>query len=120
MNALAIRHHWLSCVAGFAVCATAVADEPAGAARSAPGEADKAAEAFFNESVLPILKKSCYECHSHAAGKAKGGLVLDSRSGWATGGDNGPAIVPGKPVESLLMQAVRYTDLQMPPKGKLP
>ena len=75
---------------------------------------------FFNEQVLPLLQKNCFQCHSHAAGKANGGLVLDSRSGWAKGGDSGPAIVAGKPDDSLLIQAVRYGDLEMPPTGKLP
>jgi hypothetical protein len=52
----------------------------------------------------------------------KGGLTLDSRSGWEQGGDSGPAIVPGKPEKSLLVTAVRYTDedYQMPPKKQLP
>src|SRR6476469_6442058 len=80
---------------------------------------DKAAEQFFRDQALPVLKRHCFECHSHASGKAKGGLVLDSRSGWEKGGDSGPAIVPGKPGESLLIQAVRYDGLEMPPKGKL-
>ena len=81
---------------------------------------DRAAEAFFNKNVQPILEKYCYECHSHQAKKVQGGLMLDSRSGWKTGGDSGPAIVSGNPGESLLIQAVRYEDLEMPPKGRLP
>ncbi|MBM84254.1 MAG: hypothetical protein CMJ78_27175 [Planctomycetaceae bacterium] len=81
---------------------------------------EQAAINDFNKSILPILRKHCYGCHSHQAKKAKGGLVLDSRSGWARGGETGPAIVPGKPDESLLISAVRYEDYQMPPKGKLP
>ena len=44
----------------------------------------------------------------------------DARSGWAKGGQSGPALVPGKPDRSLLISAVRYEDLEMPPKGKLP
>ena len=75
---------------------------------------------FFETKVLPILKSRCLECHSHESGKSKGGLMLDSRSGWQTGGDSGPAIVPGKPDESLLIQAVRHTELRMPPTGRLP
>ena len=47
--------------------------------------------------MLPLLKKHCYECHSHEAEAAEGGLVLDSRSGWKVGGDSGPAVVPGRP-----------------------
>src|SRR6188768_500471 len=77
--------------------------------------------AFFEDKVLPILKARCFECHSHESGKMKGGLTLDSRSGWQTGGNTGPAIIPGKPDESLLVKAVRRSDkdLEMPPKEKL-
>ena len=75
----------------------------------------------FEQQVLPVLKSNCFECHSHAAGKMKGGLALDSRSGWAVGGDNGPAIVPGKPEESLLVEAIRHSNknFQMP-EEKMP
>ena len=89
-------------------------------AEEAPADGDQSVEAAFNEQVLPILEQHCYKCHSHASRKAKGGLVLDSKSGWATGGDSGPAVVPGKPAESLQINAVRYQDLEMPPSGKLP
>lgn len=75
---------------------------------------------YFKERVLPILKQHCYSCHSHSAKKAKGGLVLDSRRGWNVGGETGAAVIPGKVNESLLIQAVRYENNQMPPKGKLP
>ena len=64
------------------------------------------------------------ECHSAQAKKVKGGLLLDTKKGWETGGDSGqPAIVPGKPDESLIIQAVRHEDQDtaMPPKKpKLP
>jgi len=78
-------------------------------------------DAFFRERVEPLLKQRCFECHSHA-GKIKGGLVLDSRSGWQAGGDSGAALVPGSPEKSHLIEAVRYTnpDMEMPPKAKLP
>ncbi len=57
-----------------------------------------------------------------SAEKVKGGLLVDSREGLREGGDTGPAVVPGKPDESLLITAIRYQDdsLQMPPKTKLP
>lgn len=78
-------------------------------------------DAFFRDQVEPILRERCYECHSHA-GKIKGGLVLDSRSGWQAGGDSGPAVVPGSVEKSRLIEAVRYAnpDVEMPPKAKLP
>jgi DNA-directed RNA polymerase subunit F len=76
---------------------------------------------FFTKKVLPILQQNCFTCHSHAGGKSKGGLMLDSRNALLTGGDSGPAIVPGKPEESLLLQAVKQAPdaPKMPPKGKL-
>jgi len=76
--------------------------------------------AFFEAQVLPLLQQRCYECHSHEK-KIKGGLALDLKSGWQTGGDNGPAIVPGDLSKSHLIKAVHYTDpeMEMPPKGKL-
>ena len=75
---------------------------------------------FFEQQIAPILKRRCYECHSHESGKAKGGLVLDSRSGWAKGGSEGAAITPGNPDESLLIEAVRYESYEMPPDEQLP
>ncbi len=76
--------------------------------------------AFFESKVLPLLQSRCYECHSHEK-KIKGGLALDLKSGWQTGGDSGPAIVPGDVAKSHFIAAVRYTDpeMEMPPKGKL-
>jgi hypothetical protein len=75
----------------------------------------------FEKQIQPILERRCYECHSHQSGKAKGGLVLDSKLGWETGGDSGPALVPGDVTHSRLLRAVRreQEDLQMPPKQKL-
>jgi cytochrome c553 len=73
----------------------------------------------FENAVRPLLLARCIGCHGPE--KHKGGLRLDSRAGWATGGDSGTAIVPGKPDESLLIKAVRYRDkdLQMPPRKAL-
>ena len=81
--------------------------------------------AFFEQKIRPVLLATCYECHSaeaKAKGKLKGGLFLDTRAGLLTGGDEGPALVPGKPDESLLIKALRWSreDLHMPPKKKLP
>ena len=76
---------------------------------------------LFEQSVLPLLKKHCYECHSHEFQSAEGGLVLDSRVGWESGGDSGPALIPGESDSSLLFRAVSYVDdeLRMPPDGRL-
>src|SRR5438445_10920986 len=73
----------------------------------------------FEKSVRPLLSANCFTCHGPE--KQKGGLRLDSRQALLTGGDSGPAIVPGHPEESLLIKAVHYADEpRMPPKGKLP
>ncbi len=80
-----------------------------------------AAPVDFVREVQPLLEKNCYECHSHASGKARGGLVLDSRGGWKAGGTHGLVIEPGRPDESPLIKAVSHADadLRMPPKKKL-
>jgi cytochrome c553 len=74
---------------------------------------------FFESRIRPVFVSRCYTCHSHDADKIKGGLMLDTREGLLHGGSTGPAIVPGKPEDSLLIDAVGYKDedLQMPPKG---
>jgi hypothetical protein len=77
---------------------------------------------FFEKRVRPVLAEHCVSCHAPASKKVKGGLRVDTREGLLRGGDSGPALVPGKPGESLLMKAVRWEDtgFQMPPKNRLP
>lgn len=71
---------------------------------------------FFHSRVISILTNRCYGCHSHSGGQMEGGLVLDWKSGWAQGGDRGPAIIPTQPDDSLLIQAVEHShsELRMP------
>ena len=75
---------------------------------------------FFEKRIRPLLIDRCESCHSMAKGKTSGGLALDTREGWKTGGDSGSPIVSGKPDESLLIRAVKYVadGPQMPPKEK--
>ena len=77
---------------------------------------------FFETRIRPILVKHCYQCHASTSDEIKGGLRLDSRTGWQVGGDSGPAIVPGKPKESPIFLAIsRSGELsEMPPKSRLP
>src|SRR6188768_1282114 len=84
------------------------------------GQAPSSTE-FFEKKVRPLLVARCLECHGADPKKVKGGLRLTSRVELLQGGDSGPAVVPGKPGESLLLKAVRHTsdDLKMPPKGRL-
>src|SRR5262245_19297721 len=75
---------------------------------------------FFEKKIRPVLVKHCYKCHSAEAKKIRSGLLLDSRDGIRKGGERGPAVVPNEPEKSLLLKALRYEDLQMPPGEKLP
>ncbi|MFN0055200.1 MAG: PSD1 and planctomycete cytochrome C domain-containing protein [Planctomycetales bacterium] len=61
---------------------------------------------FFEKEIRPVLRRECWDCHH--TGQASGSLALDSREGWKSGGDSGPAIVPGEPEKSLLLQAIRH------------
>ncbi|WP_164101483.1 DUF1553 domain-containing protein [Candidatus Laterigemmans baculatus] len=72
---------------------------------------------LFTDGVLPIFREHCFDCH--AGEDFKGGLALDTRAGLVTGGDSGSAIDETDPEYSLLLSAVRYEGLEMPPSGKL-
>ena len=94
-------------------------------AAASPGQEKPTAEGieFFEKKIRPVLVKHCYKCHSEKASKAndlKGGLRLDNRAATLKGGESGAAVVPGKPDESLLLEALNYESFEMPPKGKLP
>ncbi len=72
----------------------------------------------FEKEIRPALVKDCLKCHG--ANKQEGELRLDSLAAMLKGGESGPAIVPGKPDESLLMEALRYDSFEMPPENALP
>jgi mono/diheme cytochrome c family protein len=73
---------------------------------------------FVEKRVRPLLVEKCVRCHGPT--KQKAGLRLDSRAGALAGGDNGPALQPGDPDKSLLIQAVRRNgELKMPPQKPL-
>ncbi|MFZ9839000.1 MAG: DUF1553 domain-containing protein [Opitutaceae bacterium] len=95
--------------AGLALAAPALAADPAGIE-------------FFEKQIRPLLASRCLECHA-AEHKVKAGLRLDHPAGWLLGGDSGPAVLPGRPDESPLIKAIRYTKLEfeaMPPRSALP
>lgn len=73
---------------------------------------------FFELKVRPVLAANCFACHTDSR---MGGLRLDSAEGVKQGGKSGAPIIPGKPDDSLLVQAIRQTHprLKMPPGGKL-
>ncbi len=74
---------------------------------------------FFERRVRPLLAKHCFACHGAEIDTPQGNLRVDQRSGLMKGGSRGPAIVPHRPDESLLIRAVRGDSIQMPPGGKL-
>jgi len=74
---------------------------------------------FFEAKIRPVLVNKCYECHSTEAKKLGGKLLLDTPQGILRGGESGPAIVVGKPKESLLVQAMHYDGFEMPPENPL-
>jgi len=95
---------------GLSLCAMVLV----ATARGSTGADDE----FFEKQIRPILVERCQSCHGDQ--KQKGGLRLTSQEMLLKGGETGPAVLPGKPEESLLIQAIGYLDEpKMPPKQKL-
>jgi len=88
-----------------------VATLTAAEAKGSPGDE------FFENKVRPVLATQCGTCHQE---RSAGGLQMSSQESLLKGGVSGPAIVPGDPEKSLLIQAVHQTGtLKMPKGGKL-
>ena len=76
-------------------------------------------ERFFDTRVAPILTKRCLGCHNEEL--KNGEISFLDRESLLKGGQRGPAVVPGKPEQSVLVEALRHEgNLQMPPGPKLP
>lgn len=97
------RTRW-SCAALAATLVVSIATRATSLDAQTPGSGAGSVE-FFEARVRPLLAAQCYECHSDR--QQQGGLRVDSRAALLTGGESGPAIVPGDPDQSLLIQAVR-------------
>jgi|688.fasta_scaffold51133_2 hypothetical protein len=113
---------WLCPILVIACVACGPSPDPsAAAAENTPQSIQADHLEFFEKHVRPLLVKRCFECHGGT--KAGGGLSLATAKGWQEGGDSGPAILPGRPEGSLLIEAVEYRSLEMPPAdrgGQLP
>lgn len=74
---------------------------------------------FFDQRIAPILTKRCLGCHNYEL--SDGGIAFDNRDSLLKKGLHGPAITPGKPEQSYLLEAVRHKgDVKMPPGLPLP
>jgi mono/diheme cytochrome c family protein len=97
---------WMTGILMLALAATAQAEEP--------GTADPV---DYVQDIKPILSRRCYACHG--ALQQKHELRLDTAALALKGGEGGPAFVPGKSAESLLIDAVTGANgvTKMPPQG---
>lgn len=96
------------CVCSIILLAAAVVAE------SRAAERDEVVAKRFSDDVAPILVGSCLECHG---AERQGGLDLRTRATAIKGGENGAALVPGDPDDSLLFDYV--SNHEMPPKHPL-
>ncbi len=99
---------WIGCLIAASPVSTAFAQQTQNAADLE----------FFEKKVRPVLVNRCYACHS-AETKPAGGLRVDDRNGLLTGGNGGPAIIPGDPDGGSLIQRILHEDpkLKMPKEG---
>jgi WD40 repeat protein len=111
------RNRHSTWIASFLILAAMVA-RPAAAEDKviAIAEIKRDTPVDFQKEVLPLLKRNCVACHN--ATKAESGLVLETPQSIIKGGDSGPAVVPMKSAESLLLgRATGKVDSLMPPSG---
>ena len=73
-------------------------------------------KADFAADIAPFLSDNCVSCHSKTT--HKGGLNLENPEAILKGGDSGPAAVPGKGSESLILKVSTHEDPDsaMPPR----
>lgn len=85
-----------------------------GAIPIAPVQRDKPVD--FNSDILPILQRNCLACHNQQDNQ--GGLLLETPESMRKGGDNGPALLPNRGDDSLMLKyAAHQLEPVMPPKG---
>ena len=104
---------WYSLVVGFALTES----QNIVAAEGLPiAELTRSTKVDFASEVVPFLRKNCFACHNEQ--KAKGDLNLESPEEMLIGGDSGPALVPGKPMESLVFTTAAHLEEEfMPPNN---
>lgn len=111
------RGHRFACrvvsevLAALILAGVAVGWPQAISAAEAPSRAGDG-DAVFREQIAPLLEARCVGCHRGVAARAD--LTLDNRAGLLKGGESGPAIVSGKPDESLLIEMISGDEPSMP------
>jgi WD40 repeat protein len=94
---------------------SAETDPPKDRQPIAIAEVKRADPVDFEREILPILKNNCLACHNQT--KAKADLILETPQTILKGGESGPAVVPGKSAESLLLKLAAHQDKPtMPPR----
>ncbi|MEY3458304.1 MAG: hypothetical protein RL215_1461, partial [Planctomycetota bacterium] len=107
-------------IASVTLLLTCILQLPAAAASPGPpitiDNPQRSDAVSFEQEILPVFRRNCLACHS--AVERQGGLILESPATILKGGDSGPAAVPGKGLESLLLKlAAHQTEPVMPPEG---
>lgn len=105
---------WLAAAVLAAGAEAQDAQEPKGPIAIEVPKRDKPVD--FRTDVLPFLKTNCIACH-HAK-DPEGQLVLESPKTILKGGETGPAAVPGKSGESLILQAAAHLKKPLMPPRK--
>ena len=95
---------WLLAVSSVAVCAV-------------PNIDNDFQTKYFESKVRPLLIEHCVRCHGDE--KQEGGLRLDSQAAFAKGGESGAIVDSNSLDDSMILSAIHYRDLEMPPSGKL-
>ncbi len=104
------------------LCLSILSNSPSAAAEDAtpvaePATASDTKSEYFELHIRPLLAEHCWSCHGDE--KQEGGLRLDSQAAFVRGGDSGELTTPDDADNSLLLQAVRYEGLEMPPENML-
>ena len=79
-----------------------------------PATGSEGSTTLLEKDIRPILKAHCFHCHGEN-NERNGGLDVRLRRFLKQGGDSGPAIVPGDPANSHLVQLLKAGEM---PQGK--
>jgi hypothetical protein len=76
-------------------------------------------ENYFDKKVAPILTRRCLPCHNNQLNNAN--VSFQDRATLLKGGPRGPAVVPGDPDKSMMIEALKHEgQVRMPPGPPLP